>query len=60
MILSVASSWTQDRTHYGGISASLVYEAMREAVDAKKVFSGFNRYLATLGFINVMFAGHGQ
>lgn len=35
--LSVQSSWEQGRTLYGGISASLVYQAMREAVDSEKV-----------------------
>lgn len=35
--LSVPSSWAQGRTLYGGISASLVYQAMREAVDSEKV-----------------------
>jgi acyl-CoA thioesterase len=35
--LSVASSWAQGRTLYGGISASLVYQAMRELVDSAKV-----------------------
>jgi acyl-CoA thioesterase II len=37
ILLSVASSWTQGRTLYGGISASLVYQAMREAVDNNKI-----------------------
>lgn len=35
--LSVSSSWEQGRTLYGGISASLVYQAMREAVNSEKV-----------------------
>ncbi|GAC19842.1 acyl-CoA thioesterase [Paraglaciecola arctica] len=35
--LSVTSSWEQGRTLYGGISASLVYQAMREAVNSEKV-----------------------
>ena len=35
--LSVPSTWEQGRTLYGGISASLVYEAMREVVDSEKV-----------------------
>jgi acyl-CoA thioesterase II len=35
--LSVPSSWEQGRTLYGGMSASLVYQAMREVVDAEKV-----------------------
>jgi acyl-CoA thioesterase II len=34
--LSVSSSWEQGRTLYGGISASLVYQAMRESVNAEK------------------------
>ena len=33
--LSVASSWSQGRTLYGGISASILYQAMREAVFCK-------------------------
>lgn len=35
--LVVANSWTQGRTLYGGISSSLVYQAMREAVDVTKI-----------------------
>jgi acyl-CoA thioesterase II len=35
--LTVSSSWEQGRTLYGGISASLVYQAMCEAVDSEKV-----------------------
>lgn len=35
--LSVTNSWEQGRTLYGGISASLVFQAMREAVDSDKV-----------------------
>jgi acyl-CoA thioesterase II len=35
--LSVSSRWEQGRTLYGGISASLVYQAMREAVNSDKV-----------------------
>jgi len=35
--LAVPSSWAQGRTLYGGISASLVYQAMREVVDTDKV-----------------------
>lgn len=35
--LSVASSWEQGRTLYGGISAALVFQAMREAVSPDKV-----------------------
>jgi acyl-CoA thioesterase len=34
--LSVQSSWEQGRTLYGGISASLVYQAMREVVESEK------------------------
>jgi acyl-CoA thioesterase II len=34
--LSVSSSWEQGRTLYGGISASIVYQAMREAVNSEK------------------------
>ena len=37
IILSIDNEWTQGRTLYGGISASLVYQAMREAVDTEKV-----------------------
>ncbi|MFT5839850.1 MAG: acyl-CoA thioesterase II [Flavobacteriales bacterium] len=44
IILSVAGSWTQGRTLYGGISASLVYQAMREAVDNKKVMRSLNTH----------------
>lgn len=35
--LSIPSSWEQGRTLYGGISASLVFQAMREAVVPEKV-----------------------
>ncbi|WP_339726086.1 thioesterase family protein [uncultured Paraglaciecola sp.] len=35
--LSVTSNWEQGRTLYGGISASLVYQAMREAVNSEKI-----------------------
>lgn len=35
--LSVSSDWEQGRTLYGGISASLVYQAMRESVNSQKV-----------------------
>ena len=35
--LSASSSWEQGRTLYGGISASLVYQAMREVVNSEKV-----------------------
>ncbi|PKG96021.1 acyl-CoA thioesterase II [Paraglaciecola sp. MB-3u-78] len=35
--LSVPSSWEQGRTLYGGMSASLVYQAMRDVVDSEKV-----------------------
>lgn len=35
--LSVPSGWEQGRTLYGGITASLVYQAMREVVDSEKV-----------------------
>jgi acyl-CoA thioesterase II len=35
--LTVQSNWEQGRTLYGGISASLVYQAMREVVDPEKV-----------------------
>lgn len=35
--LSVSSSWEQGRTLYGGISASLVYQAMRESVNSQKI-----------------------
>ena len=37
IIVSVNNEWTQGRTLYGGISASLVYQAMRESVDTDKV-----------------------
>jgi acyl-CoA thioesterase II len=37
ILLSIDSEWTQGRTLYGGISASLVYQSMREAVDTEKV-----------------------
>jgi acyl-CoA thioesterase II len=37
IILSVDNEWAQGRTLYGGISASLVYQAMLEAVDTEKV-----------------------
>ncbi len=37
IILSVDNEWEQGRTHYVGISASLVYQAMLEAVDTVKV-----------------------
>ena len=40
--LSVASSWSQGRTLYGGISASLFYQAMREAVSPEKVMRSLN------------------
>lgn len=42
IILSVAKNWTQGRTLYGGISASLLYQAMREAVDTEKVMRSMN------------------
>jgi len=42
IILSVASSWAQGRTLYGGISASLVYQAMREAVGVEQVMRSLN------------------
>ena len=35
--LSVPNTWEQGRTLYGGISATLVYQAMREVVDSEKV-----------------------
>mgnify|MGYP003677723727 FL=1 len=35
--MSASSSWEQGRTLYGGISASLVYQAMREVVNSEKV-----------------------
>ncbi|AGH46145.1 acyl-CoA thioesterase [Paraglaciecola psychrophila] len=50
--LSVSSGWEQGRTLYGGISASLVYQAMREAVDSEKVM----RSLST-NFIGPIEAG---
>ena len=37
IILSVDNEWAQGRTLYSGISASLVYQAMLEAVDTEKV-----------------------
>jgi acyl-CoA thioesterase II len=37
VVLSVDNEWTQGRTLYGGVSASLIYQAMRETVDTKKV-----------------------
>ena len=40
--LSVDSNWAQGRTLYGGISASLVYQAMREVVDSNKVLRSLN------------------
>ena len=40
--LSVDSNWAQGRTLYGGISASLVYQAMREVVDSDKVLRTLN------------------
>ena len=40
--LTVANSWEQGRTLYGGISASLVFQAMREVVDAAKVMRSLN------------------
>lgn len=40
--LSVASSWSQGRTLYGGISASILYQAMREAVSPEKVMRSLN------------------
>jgi acyl-CoA thioesterase II len=42
IILSVDDNWTQGRTLYGGISASLVYQAMREVVDTKKIMRSLN------------------
>lgn len=42
--LSVASSWEQGRTLYGGISASLVYQAMREVVNGEKVIRSLNTH----------------
>jgi acyl-CoA thioesterase II len=42
LVLSVPSSWAQGRTLYGGISASLVYQAMRQVVDSKKVMRSLN------------------
>lgn len=35
--LSVSSGWEQGRTLYGGISASLTYQAMREVVSPDKI-----------------------
>lgn len=35
--LSVDNKWTQGRTLYGGISAALAYQAMREMVEPEKV-----------------------
>ncbi|MBL4629851.1 MAG: thioesterase family protein [Paraglaciecola sp.] len=40
--LSVTSSWAQGRTLYGGISAALVYQAMREVVEPEKVMRSLN------------------
>lgn len=40
--LSVPSGWAQGRTLYGGISASLLYQAMREAVAPEKVMRSLN------------------
>lgn len=40
--LSIDSNWAQGRTLYGGISASLVYQAMREVVDSNKVLRSLN------------------
>jgi acyl-CoA thioesterase len=35
--LTVSNSWAQGRTLYGGISASLAYQAMRQAIEPNKV-----------------------
>ncbi|WP_299078480.1 thioesterase family protein [uncultured Paraglaciecola sp.] len=40
--LSVTSSWAQGRTLYGGVSAALVYQAMREAVADDNVLRSLN------------------
>ena len=40
--LSVTDSWAQGRTLYGGISAALVYQAMREVVAPEKVMRSLN------------------
>ena len=40
--LSIPSSWAQGRTLYGGISAALVYQAMREMVAPEKLLRSLN------------------
>lgn len=40
--LSVSSSWAQGRTVYGGLSASLVYQAMKQVVSQDKRLRSLN------------------
>lgn len=40
--LTIPNNWSQGRTAYGGISAAVAYQAMREIIDESRLLRSFN------------------